>query len=152
MRSGTALAILVGLLALVLVLAPPTARAGSRAAQSVGVPGDLAVRGSEARGDLPQSVYRWHLMVHKYWQRWSLRILHRRITNAEVHKALWIIYRESRGDPRAVNRYSGCAGLFQLLPGYSRGKYNLLDPRTNCSLAAQLYVRRGWAPWRATAW
>jgi len=142
------LAFTLSLVALVLVVAPATARAGSGATQSVRLPGTLAIRSSEARGSLPQSVYRWHFMVHKYYQRWSLRVLHRRITNAEVHKALWIIYRESRGNPRAVNRYSHCTGLFQLLPGYSRGKYDLRDPRTNCSLAAQLYVRRGWQPGR----
>ena len=161
-------AILVLLVALVLVATPATARSGSRSVcgtlHKVGVSGNVLAGSGAACGSVAKdivkplvpdadrklgyAVYRWRFYVSKYWNRWCVVILHRRATAAEIHRALVIIKRESRGKWRAVNRVSGAVGLFQLLPGYSRGKYDLRDPRTNCSLAAQLWVRRGWQPWR----
>jgi len=54
-----------------------------------------------------------------------------------------VIYRESRGDPRAYQPYSGAKGLFQLV-GYS---CNVWPPTTNIRLAHKLWVHRGWQPW-----
>jgi hypothetical protein len=96
---------------------------------------------------LPDSVERWRPLVRLYWDRWLVKYRHRHISAAEIRRALLIIQRESNGYPRAVNPVSGCAGLFQLLPGYARGRFDLFNPRTNISLAGMLYVRRGWRPW-----
>ena len=160
------------LVAVLVVATPSPARASSRSIcgtlHQVGVSGNVLARSGAACGGIAKDVvkppvpdadrklgypvYRWRFYVSKYWNLWARRILGRHVTNAEIHRALVIIKRESGGNWRAVNPRSHCTGLFQLLPGYSRGKYDLRDPRTNCSLAAQLWVRRGWAPWRASAW
>jgi hypothetical protein len=105
-----------------------------------------------AKRDVPAPAAKWGQMVNRYWSRWLWKYKHRRLTVAELHKALLIVWRESNGQPREVNGSSGCAGLFQLLPAHSQGKYDLLNPKTNCSLAGMLYVRLGWRPWAATAW
>ncbi len=100
-----------------------------------------------AAAGMPPSVARWAPTVNKYWGRWLWRYKHRCLTVTELRRALRVIRTESRGSPRARNPVTGCTGLFQLLPGYSRGVYDLRNARTNISLAGQLYVRRGWSPW-----
>lgn len=106
----------------------------------------------QAKAGVPSGAAKWGQMTNGYWSRWLWKYRHRRLTVPELHKALLIIWRESNGRPGVVNSSSGCAGLFQLLPGHSRGKYNLLNPRTNISLAGMLYVRLSWRPWALTAW
>ena len=56
-----------------------------------------------------------------------------------------IIRRESGGDPRAVNHYSGCAGLLQLHPCH--GVANVFDPLVNLRAGLRLYRAAGWQPW-----
>ena len=152
------------LVAVLVVATPATARASGGTLHQPRLSGSLCLGTGAACGGVTKDivkppvpdadrklgypVYRWRFYVHRYFDLWARRILRRRVSNAEIHHALVIIKRESGGNWRAVNPRSHCTGLFQLLPGYSRGKYNLLDPRTNCSLAAQLWVRRGWQPWR----
>lgn len=97
---------------------------------------------------VPTAAARWAGLINKYWSRWLARIQHRHLAEAELHHALLIVWRESNGRPRARNPYSGCSGLFQLLPVYSRGKFDLMNPVTNISLAGELFSRRGWQPWR----
>ncbi len=102
---------------------------------------------------LPRSVTRWAPAVER-----SLRQWHRRFRvpyrAADSRQALRIMYRESRGDPRAVNRSSGAAGLFQWLPGWWRSKgYPILSARWNIGMMAQYHASREaagrdpWAPW-----
>ena len=115
----------------------------ARAAKPLGAPKHSC---TICRG-YPQTVRRWCPLVRELFGRNVRQRLHRSFSAAEARHALYIIWRESRGLPWVVNRSSGCTGLFQLLPGYSRGKYNLANPRSNVGLAAQLYCRRGWQPW-----
>ncbi len=56
---------------------------------------------------------------------------------------LYIIDRESGGDPSAVNASSGACGLTQLYPCPPGG----LDPITNLTLALAKYRASGFAPW-----
>jgi soluble lytic murein transglycosylase-like protein len=77
---------------------------------------------------------------------------HARHDRKTVRRLLLIVARESGGNPRARNPYSGAAGLFQFLPMHWVGRYDPYNPRTNCSLAAQMYKRLGFAPWALTAY
>ena len=61
--------------------------------------------------------------------------------------AMFIVFRESRGDPRARNPYSSCSGLYQLHPCHWRGRFNPFDPVANVRYAAKLWRGAGWAPW-----
>jgi hypothetical protein len=58
---------------------------------------------------------------------------------------LYGIWRESRGNPRAVNPSSRCAGLLQIHPCHHVA--NVLDPLCNLRAGLRLYRASGWAPW-----
>lgn len=58
---------------------------------------------------------------------------------------LYVISRESRGNPRAVNSSSGCAGLLQVHPCHHVA--NVLDPLANLRAGLRLWRASGWAPW-----
>jgi len=58
---------------------------------------------------------------------------------------LYIIDRESGGNPNAINSSSGACGLTQLYPCYGGSAW--LDPMTNLRLALQKYQASGFAPW-----
>ena len=58
---------------------------------------------------------------------------------------LYIIDRESGGDPNAINASSGACGLTQLYPCYGGSAW--LDPMTNLRLAFQKYQASGFSPW-----
>lgn len=57
----------------------------------------------------------------------------------------YVIWRESRGNPQAVNRRSGCAGLLQLHPVHHVARP--LDPEVNLRAGLRLYRAAGWRPW-----
>jgi soluble lytic murein transglycosylase-like protein len=59
---------------------------------------------------------------------------------------LAIIWRESNGNPNAVNRSSGCAGLLQIHPCH--GVTNVTDPAVNLRAGLRLWRSQGWYPWR----
>ena len=66
----------------------------------------------------------------------------------DVDTALAVITCESRGDPGAVNRFSGASGLFQLLgwSGLARrlfGSGDVFDPGVNAGTAAWLWRDSG---------
>lgn len=86
--------------------------------------------------------------MERYWSRWLWRHGRKRLTVAQLNRALWVIWYESRGDPGL--RAGRCYGLFQVDRAHS--SLNLRNPVTNVSLAGQLFVRRGWSPWAATAY
>lgn len=142
-------AIVLALLALLASLAAATLAADAQAASHPKL-SKKCVR--LAARDVPRAAARWAPLVNRYWSRWLWKYKHRRLKTWELRKALWVIWRECRGNPRCVNPASGCAGLFQLIPGHWHGRFDPFSPKTNISLAGMLYVRRGWAPWRATAW
>ena len=58
---------------------------------------------------------------------------------------LYIIERESGGNPGAINSSSGACGLTQLYPCYGGAAW--LDPITNLRMALQKYHSSGFAPW-----
>lgn len=97
----------------------------------------------------PPAVERWRTLVSQWFP------------GGRVDEALAIIGCESKGDPEAVNPYSGAAGLFQFLPstwattaplaGFAG--YSALDPEANIASAAWLanrYQELGYPYW--TAW
>ena len=61
--------------------------------------------------------------------------------------AMFIVYRESRGDRCARNPYSDCRGLFQLAPCHWSGRFDPYDAERNVKYAAKLWRGAGWAPW-----
>lgn len=54
--------------------------------------------------------------------------------------ALYIVHRESGGNPGAVNRYSGCAGLMQVLPS-AHPWVNIKRLKADPGYAAAVFVR-----------
>lgn len=58
----------------------------------------------------------------------------------------YVMWRESRGDPRAINPSSGCAGLLQIHPCHGLGA-KALNPRVNLKFSLRLWQRSGWRPW-----
>lgn len=95
------------------------------------------------------NVEQWRPLVQKYFQ------------PQDVDKALYVLERESRGDPRAANPNSSARGLFQhlekLWPGRTQqwGMENadIYDPETNIKGAANLLYGPGggWQHWEAVA-
>lgn len=65
--------------------------------------------------------------------------------SSAIPHMLYIIDRESGGNPNAVNPLSGACGLTQLYPCYGGSAW--LDPMTNLRLAFQKYQASGFAPW-----
>ena len=64
--------------------------------------------------------------------------------SSAIPTMLYIISRESGGDPSAVNPTSGACGLTQLWPCPGPGA---LDPITNLRYAFAKYQAAGFAPW-----
>jgi len=143
-REAIALVLLVLLISLTAAVAATDAQAASHPKLSKRCV-RLAQRG------VPRPAARWAPLVNRYWSRWLWKYKHRRLRTWELRKALWVIWRESRGNPRDVTSASGCTGLFQLLRAHGHGR-ELTNPRTNISIAGQHFAFKGWAPWRATAW
>lgn len=56
-----------------------------------------------------------------------------------------VMWRESRGNPRAVNPSSRCAGLLQIHPCHHVA--NVCDPLVNLRAGLRLYRAAGWQPW-----
>lgn len=62
-----------------------------------------------------------------------------------ISHLMYVIHRESRGSPKALNPSSGCAGLLQLHPCH--GVKNPFDPGVNLRAGHRLYRAAGWSPW-----
>lgn len=58
----------------------------------------------------------------------------------------FLIYRESRGDPRATNPTTNCAGLLQIHPCHGLGDRAYI-PYTNLRFGLKLYREQGTVPW-----
>ena len=67
---------------------------------------------------------------------------------------IYVVNRESHGQPHARNPYSGCYGLLQLHPMHWLGKHRRVHGRpwifwtvNQLRLGLQLYREAGWQPW-----
>ena len=110
------------------------------------VPAPIAPR-IQAPPPSPRPVEEWRSLVTAYF------------AASDVDKALRVISCESGGDPNAVNRSSGAAGLFQHIPRYWPDRAvaiglagaSIYDPVANVAAAAWLVYTEGWSPWNASA-
>lgn len=73
-------------------------------------------------------------------------------SRATIQQLTYVIYRESRGMPNAVNSSSGAAGLLQFMPQWYTGEWDMkpfdpFDPKKNLQMGWWLYKRQGWTPW-----
>jgi hypothetical protein len=66
---------------------------------------------------------------------------------------MYIINRESRGDPTAKNPTSTASGLVQFLAFHFDGSgdygwvFNPFNPREALTYALKLFHKKGWSPW-----
>jgi hypothetical protein len=60
---------------------------------------------------------------------------------------MYVIDRESGGDPLAKNPASSASGLTQLMSIHWAGRFSPFDPRANLAYALRLYRGSGWSPW-----
>jgi hypothetical protein len=82
---------------------------------------------------------------------WTPLLLHEGWPGAQIPTAMKVIWRESSARPSCVGP-GPYYGLFQLYSGFNKGGWDLTNPVVNVRLALQLYHRRGWQPWSATAY
>jgi hypothetical protein len=82
---------------------------------------------------------------------WAPLLRHEGWPAAQIPTALKVIWRESNAQPSCVGP-GPYYGLFQLYSGFNNGGWDLCDPVVNVRLSLQLYHRRGWQPWSATAY
>lgn len=73
------------------------------------------------------SVEQWRPLVSKYFKA------------QYVDDALSVMFKESRGNPNALNRSSGCAGLFQQHPRYWTARLTQTEKLYGCSLSSNIY-------------
>lgn len=62
--------------------------------------------------------------------------------------ALAVTWRESNWQPHAYNGKSGCAGLWQIHPIHGYSLSTRFDPEASTLIAYELWLARGWQPWR----
>jgi LysM repeat protein len=96
--------------------------------------------------------------IPKYTQAEVIQIIRDAWPDNLEERALFIAHRESRYQPRVINRSKCCYGLFQIyyrwhkswLPEVGVTSANqLLDPRLNAVAAYRIYQRNnGWGPWK----
>lgn len=77
--------------------------------------------------------------------RWRPLALYARWPRRTWPKLRRTMHKESRGNPRAVNQSTRCAGLLQIHPCHR--VRNVLDPLVNLRAGLRIYRARGWAPW-----
>jgi hypothetical protein len=82
---------------------------------------------------------------------WTPLLLHEGWPKSQIPTALKVIWRESNALPSVVGP-GPYYGLFQLWSGFNTGGWDLCNPVVNVRLALQLFHRRGWQPWTATAY
>jgi hypothetical protein len=133
---------------------PPSTTTPTTAPPSTGATTETTSTTTSADASWPpipisDRVYEWKPLVEQHF------------APGLVLDALVIIQCESRGDPEAVNPYSGAAGLFQFLPGTwavasvqaGVGDRSFLDGEANINAAtwlAEYYrsrVGEAWRPW-----
>lgn len=83
------------------------------------------------------SVGRWVWLSREVGWRW-----------VDMDRLMYVIYRESRGNPLARNTYSGAAGLLQFLPSWwSKGQFDPYNPRQCLRRGFKAHRDLGWSPW-----
>ena len=60
---------------------------------------------------------------------------------------MYVIDRESGGDPRAKNPASTASGLLQFLSGWWAGKWDPFDARQNLAHGYHAWREVGFSPW-----
>ena len=65
----------------------------------------------------------------------------------QIPQLMFVIARESGGDPNAKNPTSTASGLLQFLSGWFAGRWNPFNPRVNLSHGYRAWREVGWAPW-----
>lgn len=99
----------------------------------------------------PDGVEKWRGLVARYFR------------PEDVNRALWVMDKESGGNPQAVNQASGASGLFQHLRTYWDGRSgaagwgtsSIYSPEANIAVAAALLYGNaggtgGWQHWEVT--
>ena len=90
-------------------------------------------------GEMGPDVGRWRVLVDVYF-------------NADdVDRVICLMEKESGGNPNALNRSSGAAGLMQVMPSWA-GVFgytpdDLFDPIVNLWIASQIREQQGWGAW-----
>lgn len=90
-------------------------------------------------GEMGSDVGRWRVLVDVYF-------------NADdVDRVICLMEKESGGNPNALNRSSGAAGLMQVMPSWA-GVFgytpdDLFDPIVNLWIARQIRDQQGWDAW-----
>jgi hypothetical protein len=64
--------------------------------------------------------------------------------SSQWSQLMYVVHRESGGNPRACNSSSGASGLMQFLPAWWQGKWNPYNPRVN--------LRHGCLAWKVSGW
>ena len=70
----------------------------------------------------------------------------------QVPQLVYVIHRESGGNPCAKNPTSTASGLLQFLSGWWAGKWNPMDPYQNLRHGYLAWRQVGWQPWSLTAY
>lgn len=72
---------------------------------------------------------------------------------SQMGTLMFVVHRESRGDPEAANPYSSASGLLQFLSFWYAGdnaygwSFNPESPRQSLAYGLKLWRRSGWSPW-----
>lgn len=146
--------IVVGLFALGVVLAAAPVASASDARS----PGQLRAEIRRLENQLSQKRYvlRETEAATKLWGlpvgRWVWLAKDCGWENHDIKQLMYIINRESRGNPNALNESSGAAGLLQFMPQWYHGMWRLppfdpFNPRTNLRMGLRLHKMQGWSPW-----
>jgi hypothetical protein len=78
------------------------------------------------------------------WTRLARRV---GFPRTQLPTLMYVVHRESGGDPNAKNPSSTSSGLRQFLSGWWAGKWNPFDPRQNLSHGWKAVKAGGWSPW-----
>jgi hypothetical protein len=97
---------------------------------------DAGITGGEGMGS---DVDRWRDLVEVYFEA------------EDVDRVICLMEKESGGNPGARNRWSGAAGLMQVMPAWADvfgyGIDDLLEPTVNLWIASRILEEQGWGAW-----
>lgn len=66
---------------------------------------------------------------------------------SQFDQLMYVVWRESRGNPGAYNDVIGCTGLLQIWPGNVDEPSRLTQPKYNLEQGLRLFKEYGWQPW-----
>ena len=79
---------------------------------------------------------RWVRLARRVGWRW-----------AQFPALMFIVHRESGGDPRAQNPTSTASGLMQFLSSWWAGRWDPMDPRASLYHGRKAWQSNGFSPW-----